>query len=156
MVNVCEALKPKALQKWVKLRGSSALTGCIHHTDGGSQYFAEKYLQALLKYDVKISCAKNCLQNGYAEQRNGLLKHHMFPTMKTNNEQKVSIGIGRVISRYNHKRKQQALGWKSPVEFESTLDPTSGGPEHKLYNLSKAENGFLEGIWRPKRIIKRE
>lgn len=131
-----------ALQKWFKLRGSTDLRGCIHHTDGGSQYFAEKYLRALNKYEMKISCAKNCLQNGYAEQRNGLLKHHLFPTMKTNNGQKVSIGVSRVINWYNHKRKQQALGWKSPVEFERSLDPISQGPVHKLHNFSKPKNGF--------------
>jgi len=131
-----------ALQKWLKLRESADLRGCIHHTDGGSQYFAEKYLKALNKHEMKISCAKNCLQNGYAEQRNGLLKHHMFPTMKTNDEQKVGIGVSRIINRYNLKRKQHALGWKSPVEFERTLDPKSGGVLHKLYNFSKAKDGF--------------
>jgi len=131
-----------ALQKWVKLRGSAGINNCIHHTDGGSQYFAEKYLTALIKHEVKISCAKSCLQNGYAEQRNGLLKHHLFPTLKTNEEQKVSRGVARIIYRYNHKRKQQALGWKSPVEFERSLDPTSGGLVRKLHNFSKPKNGF--------------
>jgi len=133
----------RAMQKWVKLRGSTNLKECIHHTDGGSQYFAEKYLTVLNKHDVKISCAKNCLQNGYAEQRNGLLKHHMIPTMQTSNEIGVSIGMSRIIKTYNHSRKQESLGWKSPVEYESSLlTATREATSRKLYNFKELKNGF--------------
>jgi len=109
----------QALEQCVSLRGRTSLEGCIHHTDGGSQYFSKLYLADIGRLKFRISVANNCLENGYAEQRNSCLKHHLIPTMKlSNNMQSLQKELNRVIEFYNHQRKQECLNWLSPVEFE--------------------------------------
>lgn len=108
-----------ALEQCVRLRGKACLKGCIHHTDGGSQYFSKLYLADMKTLKFQISVAKNCLENGYAEQRNSCLKHHLIPTMKlSNNMQSLQKELERAIKFYNHERKQECLNWLSPVDFE--------------------------------------
>lgn len=125
----------KALDMWKNLRKKPNLKGCIHHTDGGSQYFSELYLIELKRLGIKVSCAENCLMNGYAEQRNGLLKHHLIPTMKVNWERGLQSEIKRIVGVYNTERKQKALGWLSPVEYEKKLTGSDSKPKLLLYNF---------------------
>ncbi len=110
----------RALDAWIELRGLKQVKGCIHHTDGGSQYFSNLYLKQLNDRKMQISVAQDCLQNGYAEQRNGLLKHHLIPTMRL--EQGADLfqaELQKIDYFYNYQRKQQGLGWRTPVEYEA-------------------------------------
>jgi len=107
-----------ALEMWFDLRGQKNLIGCIHHTDGGSQYFSKPYMGSVMQSEIKISVAKNCLDNGHAEQRNGLIKHHLIPTINFKKTKQLRHEIEKTIYFYNYERKQEALGWLSPVEYE--------------------------------------
>jgi len=131
----------QALLAWIELRMLENILNCIHHTDGGSQYFAARYLSILNDAEVRISCARNCLQNGYAEQRNGFIKHHLLPLINMNNNNPMRA-IGKLIKTYNEKRKQQKLGWLSPAEFEKQISKMDQRPERKLFNFTKVKNGF--------------
>lgn len=111
----------EALQAWIRLRGRANLQGCIHHTDGGSQYFSGLYINALSDLKVRISVADNCLENGYAEQRNGLVKHHLIPTIMATDLETFQRKLARKVYFYNHDRKQAALAWSSPCEFEARM-----------------------------------
>jgi putative transposase len=108
----------RAFDMWVKLRSGTALKSCIHHTDGGSQYFSQLYLSAINALKIKVSVAENCLENGYAEQRNGLIKHHLLPTIDLSKGKTLFKEIARIIHTYNHDRKQENLNWLSPVNYE--------------------------------------
>ena len=112
----------KALDSWIKLRGQAAVKGCIHHTDGGSQYFSRLYLNRLQELEVRISVAGNCLQNGHAEQRNGLLKHHLIPTMGLQRLEQFQQQLQQIAYFYNFERKQRGLGWRTPVEYETYIE----------------------------------
>lgn len=131
----------QALRAWIELRMLENILNCIHHTDGGSQYFAARYLSILNDAEVRISCARNCLQNGYAEQRNGFIKHHLLPLINMNNNNPVRA-IGKLIKTYNEKRKQQKLGWLSPLEYEKRVATMDRRPVRKLFNFTNTKNGF--------------
>ena len=75
----------------------------------------------MLAEQLQISVAKTCIENGYAEQRNGLIKHHLLPTVRMKNGVGLSREIKRIFNFYNEERKQQALGWKSPKEYEQQI-----------------------------------
>jgi len=124
-----------ALVKWKKLRGKKNIEGCIHHTDGGSQYFSALYLGELKQLEVKVSRSENCLRNGYAEQRNGLLKHHLIPTIKMGSLYELDKEMERIMYIYNYERKQERLGWLSPVDFENKIARTNEKPELNLYKF---------------------
>lgn len=111
----------RALDAWIKLRGKAAIKGCIHHTDGGGQYFSKSYVRSLIACKIAISTARNCLQNGYAEQRNGLLKHHLLPTRNLSKPDFIRTELAEAIRFYNEERKQAGLGWRSPLEYEDYI-----------------------------------
>ena len=127
----------KAMDEWVKLRKKNNLNGCIHHTDGGSQYFSALYLESLRDLGVSVSCAENCLMNGYAEQKNGLIKHHLMPTVRDLDGDVLYREIKRIIKVYNHERKQEGLGWLSPVEYEEKISAMKEKPERILHKFTK-------------------
>jgi transposase InsO family protein len=133
-----------AFDQWVGLRGKQNLKGCIHHTDGGSQYFSGLYLSALDQLEALVSCAKNCLMNGYAEQRNGLIKHHLLPTVQAVGTNNLSKQISRCIGFYNEQRKQKGLGWLSPVGFEKKIAGFSSKPQRNLYTFNLNGDGFKQ------------
>lgn len=133
-----------AFDQWVGLRGKENLKGCIHHTDGGSQYFSGLYLSALKRLEALVSCAKNCLMNGYAEQRNGLIKHHLLPTVQAIGKNNLNKEISRCIRFYNERRKQEGLGWLSPLEFEKKIGGFSTKLQRNLYNFKVNNDGFKE------------
>jgi len=128
----------QALKVCIKLRGENQLKNFIHHTDGGRQYFSKAY-QLIIKetLDARISVAENCLANAYAEQRNSILKHHLIPTINLSKITKIEKEIKRIIYNYNHKRKQKALGWLTPVEFELKLKQENFNPKLVLHDHHK-------------------
>lgn len=132
----------RALDMWVRLRKKGNMKGCIHHTDGGSQYFSKLYLTELKGLQVRVSCAENCLMNGYAEQRNGLLKHHLIPTIQRSCEGDLNREMKRIMRVYNYERKQKALGWLSPDEFEKKILGMVNKPKLLLHKFNTSENGF--------------
>jgi putative transposase len=112
----------KAYLQWKSLRTPEQIKGCIHHTDGGSQYFSGKYISDMKSNEIQISRAKTCLENGYAEQWNGLLKYHFIPTIKYQNLEKVTKELEKIAYFYNCERKQEQLGWKTPLEYETYVN----------------------------------
>lgn len=128
----------QALDGWIELRGKDQIKGCIHHTDGGGQYFSDLYLNCLKAHLIPISVAGNCLQNGFAEQRNGLFKHHLIPTVWAQNLQAFQAELKNIVYFYNYQRKQLGLGWRTPVEYEHYLEglDTADRPLKKLYDFS--------------------
>lgn len=132
-----------ALLAWVQLRGQGNLQNCIHHTDGGGQYFSKKYLKCLADHMISVSVAQNCLDNGYAEQRNYLLKYHLIPCKQICSEGEFKKAINQIEYFYNHVRKQENLGWRTPQEFECYTQklPLEKRPTFKLFEGK--EKGFL-------------
>jgi len=125
-----------ALMMWINLRGMPAIKDhCIHHTDGGSQYFSALYLNTLKLLNLKISVADNCLENGFAEQRNGLIKNHFLSTLDFQSESHFNKSFEKMVYFYNYERKQKRLGWRSPVEFENQLSTMKVKPEWRLYDF---------------------
>lgn len=127
----------KCLDEWISLRGIKNVGGCIHHTDGGSQYFSKLYLNTIQLYGIRLSVAENCLENGYAEQQNSMIKNHFISTLKNYQGKKLKNDIERIKYFYNHERKQQRLGWLSPVEFEQKWHQNPNRPRIKLYDFEK-------------------
>lgn len=131
----------QALDQWIKLRKTKVLKDCIHHTDGGKQYFSKLYLQTTKPLGIRTSVASNCLENGYAEQRNALLKYHLIPTIDTSSEHLFLKELKRVFYFYNHKRKQKALNWKTPVEYEQYIMGLPQTPKKQLYHFMDSIQG---------------
>jgi transposase InsO family protein len=128
----------EALRMFMSVRGKPSLKNCIHHTDGGGQYFSRVYLNLLNDLGMQISRADNCLENGHAEQKNGYIKHHLLPNVRGKTLVSVQRQVAKLIDFYNNDRKQEGLGWLSPKAFEEGLN----GRNLKLHNFEKNGNRF--------------
>jgi transposase InsO family protein len=125
----------EAAQMWIKLRKRKNLIDCIHHTDGGGQYFSDLYLGMLKDLEAKVSRAITCLENGYAEQRNGLIKQHLLPLIDAVGTEVPRQQMKEVIKTYNHERKQKGLKWLSPVDYETYTSKIKPKPEIQLFDF---------------------
>ena len=136
-----------ALNSFIELRGGKNLKGCVHHTDGGAQYFSSIYMKMLASWGLISSVAGNALENGFAEQRNSFLKHHLLPTIKSGNADFLQAELMKKMQFYNYERKQKTLGWRTPAEFEKQMMalPVEERLQKNLYKFknAKANNKHL-------------
>jgi transposase InsO family protein len=97
--------------------------GLLHHSDRGSQYVDDDYIQALAAAGIvrSMSRAGNCYDNAAMES--------FWSTLKTDTGLDVSIPISRrntelavfdyIETFYNPTRRHSSLGYLSPVAFEN-------------------------------------
>lgn len=127
----------KLLQEVVKLRGKD-IYNCIHHSDAGSQYKATIYKEFLKLNKMRMSIAENCLQNGMAEQLNGLIKNG-YINKEFNNIKELNIELKKIEKILNEEIPIKALGYKTPLEFENELKTLKEEERIKiqLYDFTK-------------------
>jgi putative transposase len=107
-----------ALKQALKVDDLVNYKGTIHHTDAGSQYKSNVYKNKLHKYEMKQSIADTCLENGIAEQFNGLLKNDYLTVDANTTLWQVNKQLLKVQHFLNTKRKIKSLGNKTPKQFE--------------------------------------
>ena len=98
--------------------------GLVHHSDQGTQYASNKYVDTLRENDVKISMSRkgNPYDNAFAESFMKTLKTEEVDCNEyaTLAEAQAEIG-GFIETVYNRKRLHSALAYVSPVAFEQAL-----------------------------------
>lgn len=94
----------------------------IHHSDQGMQYAAGAYVQLLEQAGAQISMAAvgKAWENGYAERLMRTIKEEEVDLTEYGDYQDARQQIGRFLEEvYMRKRIHSALGYLTPVEFES-------------------------------------
>lgn len=92
----------------------------IHHTDRGGQYASDDYRSLLRRagFRQSMSRADNCYDNAFMESCFGTLKTELEMT-EYENQQAAGREIGEYIDYYLTERKHSALGYLTPLQFES-------------------------------------
>lgn len=123
------------LKQVLKLRGNG-IKHCIHHSDAGSQYKSIKYKKLLGKSQMLMSIATNCLENGMAEQLNGVLKNdYIIKEVKNVND--LNKQLKEIMRLINEERPVKELKYKTPVAFENWIATQDNKPEIQLYDFTK-------------------
>ena len=129
----------RALRKALKARQGDDLTGCIFHSDRGSQYISQAHKQLLHDEEMDISMCKMPQENAYVERVQGILKYeYLFEHMLTvANLQKM---IQKILHWYNDERPHKGLKMMTPTAFEQYVNNMAAKdmPEMQIYK------GFTE------------
>ncbi len=96
----------------------------LHHSDRGVQYACDEYQALLGKHGIEVSMSAkgNCYDNAVMESFFGTLKteavyHERYAT----HEQARHSIFEYIEAFYNRQRRHSALGYKSPEDFEKSV-----------------------------------
>ena len=93
----------------------------IFHSDRGSQYTSQEFLDHLKGYGIRPSVGRTgvCWDNAWAESFNATLKNERVHRMVYPTKDKAINDIASWIElRYNRTRLHSALGYRTPDEVE--------------------------------------
>ena len=118
-----EELVIEALQRAIGLRQPKA--GLIHHSDRGGQYASKRYRAMLRRAEIRqsMSGAANCYDNAFMESCFGTIKTELELVDYADGSEAVRE-LGEYVRYYNLERRHPALGYDTPTEFETNLNPS--------------------------------
>lgn len=91
----------------------------IHHSDRGSQYSSNNYIQLLKQYKIRVSMGNKAWENAHAERLNGILKQEYLFEGQNVDINKLTKEVGRIIKIYNQQRPHWGLpNMLNPASFE--------------------------------------
>ena len=107
------------------LRQRRPAPGLIHHSDRGVQYASGAYRDLLAAHGLVASMSRraNCYDNAAMEAFWSSLKNELIHrrTFATRAEARTAI-FDYIEGFYNRSRLHSALGYKSPLDYESALN----------------------------------
>jgi len=109
-----------ALRKAVATRKGKC-RGTILHSDGGGQYYAEKFLKYTNSKGLLNSMCAEAWQNPYAERINGTIKNNYLHHYNIKDLPELIKKVELAVKLYNFERPHKSLNWVSPVEFEKKM-----------------------------------
>ncbi len=118
------ALAVKALQNALTVRGGTEAPEVIGHSDRGGQFHSHAYVRALSAARVRRSMGRvgTCADNAAMESFFSLLQKNVLNRRRWSSREELRLAIVSWIERTHHRRRrQQALGRLTPIEFETQL-----------------------------------
>jgi putative transposase len=127
--NIDHTLSMAALT--MALRDRQPPSGCIHHSDRGSQYACAAYVDLAKSAGMRISMSAkgNPYDNAHAESFMKTLKYEEVHLWNYETYGDVLERIPYFLEEvYNKKRLHSSLGYLPPTEFEDTRDTVNAVP----------------------------
>jgi len=93
----------------------------IHHSDRGSQYIYDEYIDLLTGIGCQISMAKTAQDNAYAERINRTIKNDYIEYWNPKDFEQLKRMVTKAVNQYNNDRPHDNIGKLSPVRFEKRL-----------------------------------
>ena len=97
----------------------------MHHSDRGVQYACDQYQQLLDEHGITPSMSRtgNCYDNAVMESFFGTLKTELIHHETYDSRAIAHQALFEYIEVfYNRKRRHSALGYRSPTEYEASLN----------------------------------
>lgn len=109
-----------ALNQAIDQAKDSDLSQLVHHSDRGSQYCCNAYVDRLNEIGASISMTEDYkpTDNAIAERVNGIIKQEWLYRMKRPaNRQEAEVLIRKIIDFYNNKRPHMSNDMLTPVQM---------------------------------------
>jgi putative transposase len=104
------------------------VAGCIVHADRGSQFRSRKFHRALTRHGLVGSMGQvaSAADNAAMESFFSLLQKNVLNRRpwRTRNELRIAI-VTWIERTYHRRRRQDALGRLTPIEYEAIMTPTA-------------------------------
>ena len=100
----------------------------LHHSDRGSQYTSDDYQKTLQTLGIECSMSRtgNCYDNAVAERFFWSLKHEWTRHDEFTDIRQARRSVFKYVETfYNRQRLHQALGYKTPEQFEADNAPAT-------------------------------
>lgn len=110
----------KALKMALAACSSEDLSGCVHHSDRGSQYTDGRYLKMLRAHKMSISMGGRAQDNAFAERINGVIKNEYLIPRSLKTFRQLTYYSKQAVNDYNSKRHHGSLGRTSPADYEAS------------------------------------
>lgn len=94
----------------------------IHHSDRGTQYCSNEYVEVLKNYNINIRMTQqgDPLENPIAERVNGIIKEEYLNDYQVENLQQAKELLNTVIKLYNNERPHMSIGNLTPNQVHQT------------------------------------
>jgi transposase InsO family protein len=118
------SLAVNALNNALALRGRADALEVIVHSDRGSQFRSHAFVRALRDAQARGSMGRvgTCADNAAMESFFSLLQKNVLNRQRWASREELRLAIVTWIeATYHRRRRQQALGRLTPIEFETML-----------------------------------
>ncbi|WP_164675056.1 IS3 family transposase [Anditalea andensis] len=116
----------------------------IHHSDRGSQYVYELYINILLAECCQISMGLTAQDNAYAERINQTIKDEYLSHWKPSTYSQIAKNVERAVNHYNTKRLHKSLNKLTPLQFEKEWS-TYSRENRPIMTIFNNENQLQNG-----------
>lgn len=146
-----------AMKKALRQRTGYDLSGCIFHSDRGSQYISKSHKLILSQNKMAISMCLLPQENAYAERVQGTLKNDyiVFENLREANMAYISTKIARL---YNDEKPHLGLKRMTPTNFEKYVDklPPLDRPKMPIYQWNHELLTNIQLINKKKKVAKKK
>ena len=112
----------KALRMALINRKGMDISKLIHHSDRGSQYINNEYINLLDNNGISKSMCEKPQDNAYTERLNGIIKNEYLKYKTITTITELRKELKKAVNHYNNKRIHNSLKNRmSPVKFEEYL-----------------------------------